>query len=91
MANPYKQEWRTTAAAKGRDMGVRNDWMPARAIKIAETDPERESYSMPTQNQPQMPENKHGPGYNNDTGGWVHGAGESGEGKPGFDHSKKSG
>jgi hypothetical protein len=33
----------------------------------------------------QAPEDRHGPGYDNDTSGWVHGAGEDATRKTGFD------
>jgi len=40
------------------------------------------------QSKPQMPEDKHGPRYDNDASGWVRGAGETAENKPGFDRTK---
>ena len=36
---------------------------------------------------PQAPEDRHGPGYDNDTKGWVRGM-PSAEAKPGFDKHK---
>ena len=38
---------------------------------------------------PQDPEDKHDNGYKNDASGWVRGAGETGETKPGYDKRKK--
>lgn len=44
----------------------------------------------PEQSKPQMPEDKQGPGYENDTPEtWVSGANEDATTKPGFDRSKK--
>lgn len=44
----------------------------------------------PDQSQPQMPEDKQGPGYDNDTpSSWVTGANEDATGKPGFDKTKR--
>jgi hypothetical protein len=41
------------------------------------------------QSQPQMPEDKHGPGYSNDVAmDWRRGANGSAESKPNFDHSQ---
>lgn len=92
MTNPYRDEMKTTGAAKGRSMGIQNEFMPARASRIADTPNSATSPPPPQQYQPQMPEDKTGPGYQNDASGWVRGMpNESAEGKPGFDHSKKSG
>ena len=95
MANPFRGEMKSTGAAKGRAMGVQNDFMPERASRISwspnsKTAPpapdlhKNQVLGDPTTTQP-------GAGYENDASGWVRGVGESGEGKPGFDHSKKSG
>jgi len=91
MSNPYRDEMKTTGAAKGRAMGVQNEFMPSRATKIANTPNSATAPPPPQQYQPQMPEDKTGPGYQNDApSNWVRGM-PSAEGKPGFDHSKKSG
>ena len=38
----------------------------------------------PDKHEPQHPENKHGPQYNNDTSGWVRGEGGTAENRPGY-------
>jgi hypothetical protein len=37
---------------------------------------------------PQFAENKHGPGYDNDTKGWVRAAGETAENRPNYGRSR---
>lgn len=91
MANPFRDQMKTTGAAKGRAMGVQNEFMPARASRISGAPNSASSPPPPDQHKPQFPEDQHGPGYENDASGWVRAPGESAEGKPGFDHSKKSG
>lgn len=92
MVNPYRNEYKTTQHAKGKAMGVEVTFLPDRASRISGTPNAKTVDMAPAQREdlPQMLEDKQGPGYANDASGWVRGAGESGEGKPGFD-SKKSG
>jgi hypothetical protein len=89
--NPYRGEAKSTQASKGRSLGVTVAFMPDRASKLSGTPNSQTAAPPPDQHKPQFPEDQRGPGYENDAHGWVRGAGESGEGKPGFDHSKKSG
>lgn len=46
------------------------------------------SMKAPDQSEPQCPEDKQGPKYDNQTSGWVRGAGENATNKPGFDKGR---
>jgi len=85
MVNPFRQEMKSTGAAKGSKMGVTNEFMPARASKLS-GQPNQATKGPPAdQTANQAPEDKQGAGYKNDASGWVRGAGENATQKPGFD------
>lgn len=76
MVHPYKAQHDADRASKRSAIG---------GMSTA-----TDGMSAPTNTQPpQSPEDKHGPGYDNDTSGWVHGEGEDATKKPGFDHTRK--
>lgn len=88
MSNPYRGEMKSTGAAKGRAMGITNEFLPERASRISGKPNQGSAPTPPGTDQPQFREDQQAPDYNNNASGWVRGAGENAESKPGFDRSK---